>query len=140
MWFYKTLPIWWDPEQRAQNMFNKTFLPIVLYEVIGKHLRGHVDRFLEYLLSHFAALTPHTPLKTKTVSIQPNTGGALSTWSTIYKLLALLLVQPEFGKRQSSAMMARLFYTTKAPGELTKILLMTALPLFQEMASGYYIQ
>ncbi|KAF8910299.1 membrane bound O-acyl transferase family-domain-containing protein [Mucidula mucida] len=33
MWFYKTLPIWWDPEQRAQNMFNKTFLPIGLYKL-----------------------------------------------------------------------------------------------------------
>ncbi len=50
MWFYKTLPIWWDPEQRAQNMFHKTFLPIGLYEVIGEHLRGHVDRCLNIFI------------------------------------------------------------------------------------------
>ncbi|KAF9011676.1 hypothetical protein BDZ89DRAFT_1077549, partial [Hymenopellis radicata] len=25
IWFYKTLPVWWDPKHRAQNMFNRTF-------------------------------------------------------------------------------------------------------------------
>lgn len=46
-WFFKTLPIWWDPKHRAQNVFIRTFLPIDPYQGVGGHLKEHVDRYLE---------------------------------------------------------------------------------------------